>query len=123
VLVEKGFLGLGNSKIVVQESTGQAKGFSEDLGSGVKLNMIEIPAGKFLMGSPSSEKNSSEDERPQHRVRVPKFYLGQTLVTQAQWQALMGDNPSHFKGDSNLPVDSVSWPHKPPHSHLAPIHE
>jgi eukaryotic-like serine/threonine-protein kinase len=40
---------------------------------------------------------------------VPEFYLGQALVTQAQWQAMMGSNPSHFKGDGNLPVDSVSW--------------
>jgi eukaryotic-like serine/threonine-protein kinase len=72
--------------------------------------MIEIPAGEFLMGSPNSEKGSMKWEWPQHRVQVPKFYLGQTLVTQAQWQALMGDNPSDFKGDSNLPVDSVNWP-------------
>jgi eukaryotic-like serine/threonine-protein kinase len=99
----------GGSKIVIKESTGQAKGFSEDLGGGVKLNMIEIPAGEFLMGSPSSEQDSQEEERPQHRVRVPKFYLGQTLVTQAQWQVLMGDNSAYFKGNGNLPVDSVSW--------------
>jgi formylglycine-generating enzyme required for sulfatase activity len=104
VLVEKGLFG---AKIVIKESTGQAKGFSEDLGGGVKLNMIEIPAGEFLMGSPSSEKDSSERERPQHRVRVPKFYLGQTLVTQAQWQALMGDNPSYHKEGDQLPKNSI----------------
>jgi formylglycine-generating enzyme required for sulfatase activity/tRNA A-37 threonylcarbamoyl transferase component Bud32 len=107
VKVKEGFF--GGTKIVVQESTGQAKGFSEDLGGGVKLNMIEIPGGEFMMGSPNSEKDSQSWERPQHRVQVPKFYLGQTLVTQAQWQALMGNNPSHFKGANNLPVDSISW--------------
>jgi eukaryotic-like serine/threonine-protein kinase len=42
-------------------------------------------------------------------VTVPEFCFGQTLVTQAQWQAIMGNNPSHFKGDDQLPVDSVSW--------------
>jgi formylglycine-generating enzyme required for sulfatase activity/predicted Ser/Thr protein kinase len=107
VQVKEGFF--GNTKIVVKEFTGQVKGFSEDLGGGVKLNMIEIPGGEFLMGAPSSEKGSMERERPHCLVRVPKFYLGQTLITQAQWQSLMGDNPAHFKGDGKLPVDSVNW--------------
>jgi eukaryotic-like serine/threonine-protein kinase len=49
------------------------------------------------------------NELPQHQVTLPEFYLGQTLVTQAQWQAIMGNNPASFKGDGKLPVDSVSW--------------
>ena len=61
------------------------------------------------MGSPANEPERSDDET-QHRVTLTKgFYLGVHQVTQAQWQAVMGNNPSHFKGDSNLPVENVSW--------------
>ena len=80
-----------------------------DLGSGVKLEMVLIPAGEFLMGSPDSDNDASSDEKPQHRVRITKpFYLGKYLVTQEQWEAVMGNNPSHFKGPKN-PVEQVSW--------------
>ena len=51
----------------------------------------------------------SPAEKPQHRVRITKpFYLGKYLVTQEQWEAVMGNNPSHFKGPKN-PVETVSW--------------
>jgi formylglycine-generating enzyme required for sulfatase activity len=79
-----------------------------DLGGGVKLEMVLIPAGQFVMGSPDAQ-HDAEDERPQHRVRITRpFYLGKYLVTQAQWQAVMGSNPSSFRGDAN-PVEQVSW--------------
>ena len=77
-----------------------------DLGNNVKLEMVLIRAGEFMMGSPDSDQAG---ERPQHRVRITKpFYLGKYLVTQEQWEAVMGDNPSHFKGPKN-PVEMVSW--------------
>jgi formylglycine-generating enzyme required for sulfatase activity len=80
-----------------------------DLGDGVKLEMLWIPAGEFLMGSPDSDKDARPDEKPQHRVRITRpFYLGKYLVTQAQWQAVMGSDPSHVKGPKN-PVEMVSW--------------
>ena len=80
-----------------------------DLGDGVKLEMVLIPAGQFLMGSPESDANASNDEKPQHRVWIHgSFYLGKYLLTQQQWQAVMGSNPSHFKGPKN-PVEMVSW--------------
>ncbi len=80
-----------------------------DLGNGVKLEMVLIPAGEFLMGSPDSDTNAQSDEKPQHRVRITKpFYLGKYLVTQEQWEAIMGGNPSQFKGAKN-PVEAVSW--------------
>jgi formylglycine-generating enzyme required for sulfatase activity len=62
------------------------------------------------MGSPDSDKGRQvSDEKPQHRVRITKpFYLGKYLVTQEQWEAVMGNNPSHFKGPKN-PVEQVSW--------------
>jgi uncharacterized protein (TIGR02996 family) len=66
------------------------------------------PPGTFLMGSPPNEEKRNTDER-QHRVTLTRgFWLGVTLVTQAQWQAVMGGNPSYFKGE-NLPVERVSW--------------
>jgi eukaryotic-like serine/threonine-protein kinase len=86
-----------------------AEVFKEDLGGGVFLPMVKIPAGRFMMGSKNSEKERASDEGPQHEVKVLEFYMGQNLLTQAQWQSIMGNNPSKFKGDNNLPVDSVSW--------------
>ena len=76
----------------------------------VSFKMVRIPAGEFIMGSPSDEPKRNEDER-QHRVRITKpFWMGQTEVTQGLWQAVMGNNPSYFKncGD-NCPVEMVSW--------------
>jgi formylglycine-generating enzyme required for sulfatase activity len=68
-----------------------------------------IPPGTFLMGSPKDEADRSDDET-QHKVTLSKgFYMGIHLVTQEHWQAVMGNNPSNFKGEKNLPVEQVSW--------------
>ena len=84
-----------------------AKKISFDLAPGVKLEMILIPAGDFVMGTPES---APFPERQQgHRVRMAApFYLGKYLVTQEQWEAVMGSNPSKLKGAKN-PVEQVSW--------------
>jgi formylglycine-generating enzyme required for sulfatase activity len=76
------------------------------LGSGIELVMLPIPAGSFQMGS-----NKDNSEKPIHEVYVPSFYLAETPITQAQYQAIMGENPSRFKdGDwRNRPVENVSW--------------
>src|SRR5262249_53443063 len=67
-----------------------------------------LPPGTFLMGSPESEPGRRDDE-VQHRVTLTKgFYLGIHPVTQAQWLAVTGNDPSYSKGD-NLPVENVSW--------------
>jgi formylglycine-generating enzyme required for sulfatase activity len=80
----------------------------EDLGKGIKLEMVLIPAGKFLMGSPTTEVGRNKDET-QHEVTLTKpYYLGKHEVTQDQWQAVMGNNPSSIKGP-RLPVTNVSW--------------
>jgi len=85
------------------------KELSVDLGKGVKLEMVLIPAGEFLMGSPDSDKVANGNQSPQHRVRITKpFYLGKYKVTQEQWEVVMGSNPSKFKGPKN-PVATVSW--------------
>ena len=80
----------------------EAPSFTENL-NGVPLEMIRVPAGTFTMGG-----NGGDDEKPSHPVNVPSFYIGKYEVTQKQWQIVMGNNPSHFKGD-DLPVESVSW--------------
>ena len=82
--------------------------FTVDLGKGVTLELLAIAGGTFLMGAPNSEKDSYDSERPQHRVTLQPFYMGKYPVTQAQWQAVMGSNPSYFKGNDR-PVEQVSW--------------
>jgi formylglycine-generating enzyme required for sulfatase activity len=68
--------------------------------------MVELPAGSFDMGS----KNGKPDEMPVHRVSVKSFAIGKTEVTQAQWLAVMGTNPSNFSGcGDTCPVEQVSW--------------
>jgi formylglycine-generating enzyme required for sulfatase activity len=100
-----------------------------DCGSGVTLDLMRISAGRFMMGSPLSEGNNRatswekwengpvgektvigrSDNEVQHEVTITKpFYMGIHEVTQSQWRAVMGNNPSYFKGDDN-PVEKVSW--------------
>ncbi len=79
-----------------------------DLGQGITLDMVLIPGGTFMMGSPNKESDRESDEGPQHPVTVAEFWMGKYPITQAQYQAIMGNNPSSFEGDSH-PVDSVSW--------------
>jgi formylglycine-generating enzyme required for sulfatase activity/uncharacterized caspase-like protein len=93
---------------VVNRYFKQAKFFKEDLGNNVTLEMVEIPAGSFQMGSPPGEKGRNETEGPQHTVNVPSFFMGKFEVTQEQYQQLMGENPSYFQG-AKRPVEKVSW--------------
>jgi formylglycine-generating enzyme required for sulfatase activity len=80
-----------------------------DFGRGVAMKLALIPAGKFMMGSPDSEQDRMKHEGPQHEVTISKpFYMGMTEVTQAQYEAVMGTNPSAFRGPAN-PVEKVSW--------------
>ena len=87
----------------------ELKKFTEIDCNGVKLGMVKIPAGTFMMGSPKNELGRFDDEK-QHQVILSKdYYLGKYPVTQIQWHAMMGNNPSKFKGDNNRPVETVSW--------------
>lgn len=92
---------------IIDRLTKQAQEFQEDLGNDVKLNMVEIPAGEFVMGSPPEGKGR-DDEGPQRTVKVPRFFMGRFQVTQAQYEAVMGENPSRFQG-AKRPVETVSW--------------
>ncbi|MFB2895762.1 SUMF1/EgtB/PvdO family nonheme iron enzyme [Aerosakkonemataceae cyanobacterium BLCC-F50] len=101
----------------IKRSRKQAEFFSEDFGNGVILEMVAIPGGTFLMGSPTDEPESLDDEKPQHSVTIKPFFIGKFQVTQAQWQTVAGfpkvkidlnREPSNFKG-ANRPVEQVSW--------------
>jgi formylglycine-generating enzyme required for sulfatase activity len=97
-----------------QPKPSQARSFTEDLGNGVTVEMIAIPGGVFTMGSPTSEAESRDNERPQHQVTIQPFYMGKYAATQAQWEAVAklpkikyDLYPAYFKG--NRPVENVSW--------------
>jgi formylglycine-generating enzyme required for sulfatase activity len=98
----------------------------QELGAGVSLRLIQVPAGQFLMGSPADEPQRFEDEGPQHRVRLPGFLMAQMPITQAQWRQVaswqerkperwgrqLNPNPSRFskQADSDQrPVERVTW--------------
>lgn len=70
--------------------------------------LVRLPGGCFQMGSPASEAGRDSDER-QHRVCVEAFEIGKYEVTQGEWRAVMGNNPSHFKNGDRYPVERVSW--------------
>ena len=95
----------------------QAEYFTENLGKGIILEMVAIPGGTFLMGSPETEEGHSDDESPQHHVTVKPFFMGKYPITQAQWQAVaalpqvnrtLEPDPSRFKGN-HRPVEKISW--------------
>jgi formylglycine-generating enzyme required for sulfatase activity len=113
----KGWLVREGNQWQKKEAPITVPGFQEELAEGIAITMIHIPAGEFLMGSPESEKERFVSEGPQHRVKLPSFFLGQTPVTQAQWKVVAGwpkverdlePDPSHFKG-ATRPVEQVSW--------------
>ena len=89
----------------------------EEIGEAIPLQMLLIPAGTFMMGSPEDELGRQEREGPQHEVSVHPFFMGRYPITQAQWRAVaalqqvnlkLNPEPSNFTGD-NLPVEQVSW--------------
>ena len=91
--------------------------FAEILKGNLTIEMVQIPAGKFTMGSPDNEPERRDSEGPQHDVQVNEFFMGQYPITQAQWRFVAGlpqvertlqTDPSNFKGDS-LPMEQVSW--------------
>ncbi len=109
------------TNLVIQRQPGTAKYFKEPLLSlepeAISLDMLLVPGGSFVMGSPEDELERSDDEGSQQPVTVPSFFMGRYPVTQAQWRAVaalpqvnreLQPDPSQFKGDSR-PVEQVSW--------------
>jgi len=109
---------------VVNRQQKQGIGVIEELAEGVNLELMEIPGGKFLMGSPKTELDRFEWESPQHPVTVPKFYMGKYPITQKQWREVakweqiekeLEPDPSYFKDDYEgidrwtRPVERISW--------------
>ncbi|WP_442948684.1 formylglycine-generating enzyme family protein [Nostoc sp.] len=101
----------------INRSRKRAEFFSENLGNGVVLEMLAIPGGQFLMGSPENEPEREDSESPQHTVTVQPFFMGKFPVTQSQWAIVaalkkvnidLNPEPSNFKG-ANRPVEQVSW--------------
>lgn len=95
----------------------RAELYEERLSDALSLEMVAIPSGRFIMGSPNDEPERSSSERPQHEVVIKDFYMGRYPVTQAQWRFVaellqvnreFDPDPSHFKGDDR-PVETVSW--------------
>ncbi|MGH1393565.1 MAG: caspase, EACC1-associated type [Trichormus sp.] len=102
---------------IINRSRGRAEFFTENLANGVILEMVSIPGGKFLMGSPEDELGRFDTESPQHNVTIQPFFMGKFPVTQGQWAAVaafdkvnidLNPDPSNFKG-ANRPVECVSW--------------
>lgn len=93
---------------ITKRSQSQAQVFTETIANGITLEMMAIPGGSFVMGSPNTEARRFESEGPQRTVNLAPFFMGKYEVTQEQWEAVMGNNPSYFKG-AKLPVEQVSW--------------
>ncbi len=82
---------------------------SVDLGGGIAIELVLIPAGMFEMGSPEGEADRNDEEGPLRWVRISRpFYMGKYEVTQEVWEKVTGANPSNFKG-AKRPVETVSW--------------
>jgi len=105
------------AELILRKERKQARYFTEKLGDGIGLDMILVPSGTFVMGSPDDEPERNESEGPQHEVSVSSFFMGRYPVTQAQWRFVaalapekrdLALDPSNFKGD-NRPVEQVPW--------------
>jgi len=108
---------VNNQGLEISREKHSAYCFKEDIGNGVILEMVYISGGTFTMGAPTTEAESSDNERPQHQVIIQPFFMGKYVATQAQWKAVtklpkikrdLDPDPSYFKGD-NRPVENVSW--------------
>lgn len=77
--------------------------------NGVSFTMIPVEGGTFLMGATEEQNSSWDNEKPVHEVTLSNFSIAQTEVTQELWEAVMGNNPSSYKGNLQRPVEHVSW--------------
>jgi formylglycine-generating enzyme required for sulfatase activity len=109
---------MAQATFIIERESQVVQTFTEDLGNSITLDMVLIPPGEFLMGSPDDELERQTSEGPQHLVTIQQpFFMGQYQVTQTQWEQVvkmkqvkrkLDSNPSRFKG-GNLPVEQVSW--------------
>ncbi len=92
--------------------------FEENLGSGISLKMVRVPGGKFTMGAADGEKEANENEYPQQTLILPEFWMGQYVITQAQWRAAMGPKVINAKQTAYIsnrvkkplqPIENIFW--------------
>lgn len=102
---------------VAQRRQRDAEFFQETLGNGVKLEMVALPGGQFMMGSPNHELKRDTHEGPYHSAKIAPFFMGKFVITQLQWRAIAAlpkvsqdihYDPSKFKG-ATYPVEQISW--------------
>ena len=97
---------------IIKRTPGRAKYYREDLENGVYLDMVYVAGGNFMMGRSWNEKvepnRFRQIDTPQHKVTVASYWMGKYAVTQEQWEVVIGNNPSHFKGVKR-PVEYVTW--------------
>lgn len=106
-----GILGFfGSLELKAQSAPDSVK--TVNLPDNARIELVWVEGGRFMMGNdetPKGVKLTYEEARPRHAVSVDGFYIGRFEVTQAQWRAVMGEDPSKFNGSDNLPVETVSW--------------
>jgi len=102
VMQKKGYL---NGKNIVFKVKGIPSAGYTETAAGLNIKMVAVTGGTFHMGS----NDGYDDEKPVHSVTVNSFYMAATEITQAQWQAVMGNDPNYFKGCDDCPIESVSW--------------
>ena len=97
-------------RLTTTSSTSRPVGNRTYTVNGVSFTMVDVEGGTFTMGATSEQgSNINPSERPTHKVTLSNYSIGETEVTQELWQAVMGNNPSYFKGDKQCPVEQVSW--------------
>lgn len=92
--------------LIEQKNEFSTKTFAVD---SINFKMIAVACGTFQMGATPEQTNAYKDELPVHSVTLGNYYIGETEVTQGLWQAVMGNNPSYFSGNSSFPVETVSY--------------
>ena len=104
-----GMLSTNTTVSTATGSTSSGNTITIPVKNGISIDMVRVEAGTFTMGATPEMENPHDFEKPTHQVTLTNdYYIGKYEVTQALWQAVMGNNPSYFKGD-NLPVEQVSW--------------
>ena len=104
-----GMLTTNTSSSVASEASLSGNTINIPVKNGISIDMVRVEAGTFTMGATPEMENPWDDEKPTHQVTLTNdYFIGKYEVTQALWQAVMGNNPSNFKGE-DLPVEKVSW--------------
>ena len=89
---------------------GIAVNLTEDSSNAISIKLVYVPAGQFLMGSPNTERGAFPEAEEIREVTISQpFFIGMHEVTQAEWEAVMGDNPAQYHGKPDHPVESVAW--------------